>query len=69
MRNDPIQYDDNGNFVFNGDLEVQWMKLHRDIQAEYRSEQWHSFLRGLLYVGGILGLGYAALTGLNFFLY
>ena len=64
-----INYDENGNFVIDGDLEVQWMKLHRDIQAEYRNEQLGAFLKGALWVGAIVAVGYLLIEGLNNWLY
>lgn len=70
MKNkDKIKYDENGNFVIDGDLEVQWMKLHRDIQAEYRYEQLGAFLKGALCVGAIVSVGYLLIEGLNNWLY
>lgn len=66
---DEINFDQNGNFVFNGDLEVQWMKLHRDIQSEYRYEQLGAFLKGTLWVGAIVAVGYTLLNGFNNWLY
>ncbi|MEM1412600.1 MAG: hypothetical protein AAGH19_09605 [Pseudomonadota bacterium] len=69
MKKKRIKYDDNGNFVFDGDLEVQWMKLHRDIQSEYRHEQLGAFLKGTLVVGVVVSAGYLLLDALNRFLY
>lgn len=69
MSKDTIQYDDNGNFLMEGDVEVQWMKLHRDIQAEYRSEQWIAFLKGAACVCAIVVTGYLALTSFNSWMY
>ena len=69
MSKEKIKYDDNGNFVIDGDLEVQWMKLHRDIQAEYRVEQFGAFLKGTLCVGGVVTAGYVLLETFNNWLY
>ena len=54
MNNDPIKYDEHGNFLLDGELEVQWMKLHREIQSEYRQEQALSVLKGLVGVTAVL---------------
>jgi len=64
-----LRYDDHGNFLLDGDLELQWMKLHRDIQGEYRLEQLQAFLRGLIWVGGIVALGWFAITRFNAWFY
>lgn len=69
MQHDTIEFDENGNFILEGDLEVQWMKLHRDIQTEYRMEQLRSFLRGSACVGVALAMGYGAIIGLSFLVY
>lgn len=69
MNRETIQYDENGNFVFNGELEAQWMKLHRDIQAEYRNEQWSTFLKGASWVAGIVLTGYFLIESFNRWLY
>lgn len=66
MKKDTIQFDDNGNFRLDGDIEVQWMKLHRDIQAEYRAEQWQAFIKGAALVGGLVTAGYVLLQLLSF---
>ncbi len=69
MSTDSIQFDDNGNFVFDDELEVQWMKLHREIQAEYRAEQLRAFLHGMGCVATALVLGYGAVIGMTFLFY
>lgn len=53
MNQDSIEYDENGNFVIEGDLEVQWMELHREIRDQYRTE------KILKYIKGIAGIGAA----------
>lgn len=68
-KKEKIQYDENGNFVIDGDLEVQWMKLHRDIQSDYRTEQFGTFLKGAACVGIIVTVGYLLIEGLNNWLY
>ncbi len=65
MKQDTVQFDDNGNFRLDGDIEVQWMKLHRDIQAEYRIEQLQAFLKGTAIVGGIVAVGFVLLQVIN----
>ena len=69
MNKDKIQFDKHGNFVFDADLEVQWMKLHRDIQSEYRLEQLGAFLKGTLCVSAVVSVGYLLLNGFNNWLY
>ena len=69
MKKDKIEYDENGNFVIDGDVEVQWMKLHRDIQSEYRLEQLGAFLKGTVCVGGVLTVGYLLLERFNNWFY
>ena len=69
MKSDTVQYDDNGNFLLDGDLETQWMKLHRDIQAEYRQEQWGAFLKGSACVVALVAFGYALISGFNQWIY
>lgn len=69
MNRQTIQYDDNGNFVFNPELEAQWMKLHRDIQAEYRNEQLGAFMKGASWVACIVLTGYCLIEGFNRWLY
>lgn len=56
MKRDSIEYDDNGNFVIDGELEVQWMELHREIQSQYRIERILSYIKGL---AGITAAGFA----------
>ena len=62
MKHEPIKFDVNGNFILSGDIERQWMKLHRDIQKEYRAEQWHAFWTAMACVGGALSIAYLGLT-------
>lgn len=69
MKSNTVNYDDHGNFLIQGDVEAQWMKLHRDIQAEYRQEQWQLFLKGTTCVGLVLALGYVVISGINLLLY
>ncbi len=69
MPKDRIQYDENGNFVFDAELEVQWMKLHRDIQSEYRVEQFVAFLKGAACAAVVTGSFYLALTSFNNWFY
>jgi hypothetical protein len=56
MSNDTIEYDEHGNFVIDGELEIQWMELHRDIQTQYRTERLLSFIKG---IAGITAAGFA----------
>ena len=56
MSNDTIEFDERGNFVIDGDLEMQWMELHRDIQSQYRTERLLSFIKG---IAGITAAGFA----------
>ena len=69
MKRDTVQYDDHGNFLLEGDVEAQWMKLHRDIQAEYRQEQLATFFKGTAWVAGLVAFGYLAITGFNLLMY
>lgn len=69
MNRQTIQYDENGNFVFNPELERQWVKLHRDIQAEYRIEQLGAFVKGASWVAGIVLTGYFLIESFNRWLY
>jgi hypothetical protein len=58
MKQDNIQFDEYGNFRLDGDIETQWMQLHRDIQAEYRSERWHAFFKAGGLVAAAIAIGY-----------
>jgi hypothetical protein len=69
MKSDTVQYDDHGNFLIQGDVERQWMKVHRDIQAEYRQEQWSAFFKGAACVGVLVAFGYVAISGFNLLMY
>lgn len=69
MEREAIRYDDNGNFLLDGELEKQWMKLHRDIQAEYRQEQWGAFLKGTAVVGIVLAAGYVLISAVTLWMY
>lgn len=51
MSQDSIEYDEHGNFVIEGDLEAQWMELHRDIQSQYRTEKVFAYIKGLAGIG------------------
>lgn len=65
MKKDRIEYDDHGNFLLDGELEVQWMKLHRDIQSEYRYEKVLAFMKGLALVSVTASVGYVLLSALG----
>lgn len=69
MKSDTVQYDDHGNFLMDGEVEKQWMKLHRDIQAEYRQEQWGAFLKGTACVGVLVAAGYVLINAFNLLMY
>jgi hypothetical protein len=69
MKSDTVQYDDNGNFLLQGDVEQQWMKVHRDIQAEYRREQLGAFLKGSALAGAIIAAGYVSISAFNSLMY
>ncbi len=69
MKSTTVQYDDHGNFLIQGDVETQWMKVHRDIQAEYRQEQWSAFLKGFALVGVLVAVGYVAIGAFNLLMY
>ncbi|MEE4174006.1 MAG: hypothetical protein V2I57_07120 [Xanthomonadales bacterium] len=69
MKGDTVQYDDHGNFLLDGEVEKQWMKLHRDIQAEYRQEQWGAFVKGTACVAAVVAIGYVLISGFNLLMY
>jgi hypothetical protein len=69
MKSETVQYDDNGNFLIKGDVEQQWMKVHRDIQSEYRQEQLGAFLKGTAAVGAIIAAGYVLIRTFNLLMY
>lgn len=62
MSQDSIEYDENGNFVIDGDLEVQWMELHRDIQSQYRTERILAFIKGIAGIGAATTAIYLVMT-------
>jgi hypothetical protein len=69
MKSDTVRYDDHGNFLIEGDVEQQWMKVHRDIQAEYRKEQLGAFLKGAAFVGVVIAAGYVLISAFNLMRY
>jgi phosphoribosylaminoimidazole carboxylase (NCAIR synthetase) len=69
MKSETVQYDDHGNFLIEGDVEQQWMKVHREIQAEYRMEQFVSFLKGAAWVGVVVAAGYSMISAFNLLRY
>ena len=69
MKSQTVTYDDHGNFRIEGDVEEQWMKVHRDIQAEYRQEQLRAFLKGTAGVGAIIAAGYLLINAFNQLMY
>ncbi len=69
MKSETVSYDDHGNFLIEGDVEQQWMKVHRDIQAEYRREQLSAFLKGTSLVSAIVAAGYVLISTFNLLMY
>lgn len=69
MRSETVQYDDHGNFLIEGEVEQQWMKVHREIQAEYRREQLRAFLKGAACVGVVIAAGYLLISAFNQLMY
>ena len=61
MSQETIKFDENGNFIFDAELESQWMELHRDIQNEYRAEKRNRVWAFMACVGGAVSIAYLGL--------